>query len=356
MKKTACILSLCSLTFLTCVEEIDFNLPSDTGEIVVDALISTARDTNFLKIYYTANIGKRAFIPIEDAQVVLRDLDGNSQTYVYSNLPKKQYYFLVPQEINIEAGKSYFLDITTPEGEQIRSEVETIIPVPTIDSLSYFGSIENVPLDEVRTVEQKLFNLIVHTHQPVDGSNIHLNWQVDHAYLAPEKICSPIAPPKTCYIQPPINENQILTRSSDALQALSSISQQVVRLEMDQAFGLAAAFNVRQQSLTNTAAKYWEDVGTILNDAGSIFEAPPAVVRGNLSSLTDPDKQILGLFSAVDEVSKLAFISRGLLGNDFLEKPICGLPGLPEFDLPWECCACTQFEYSSLIPPPYWPE
>ncbi len=340
------------LAAISCVEQIDFEAKDEIGILVVDGVFSTQADTHTIALSRTDILGKRVFNPESAATINIFNQSGAQATYT----PVEDGVYLLPaEEMPAEIGGSYFIEIITADGRSYRSSPETITQVPIISSLTFEVSIEQVLVDEIRLLEKRFFSLFLSTTFPGDLDNLFLKWDVEHVFSVPEITCSPLSAPKTCYIYRPININEVQILESNILEPESTYSRRVVHQEIDHAFGVAASFRVSQTSLTRGAHEYWDNVNQISNNVGSIFDAPPAAIPGNITSLDDPGEQVLGYFSAVDESTKLIFVRRGDLPESFIELPLCGLPGLPPSPRDPACCNCLRLDHSSLRRPPYWP-
>ena len=344
---------LLTFCFLSCVEEIEFSSADQTVTLVIDCTLSTGSDTQLVKIFRTSKVGQQVFSSVEGATVVLFDQEGQSETAVYAG---NGNYRFGEKKVPVIIGGSYYIEIETSNGNKYVSDIETILPVPEIDSLSFSFSIEQIVERENRILERSFFNLSVHTTLPENVTNTFLKWDVEHIFLVSEIQCHPLHLVKSCYVNRPINRNEVYLLDASTLNGGALYSEQVTHQEMDFAFGQAASFYVSQKSLSPFAAKYWSQVEQVVNNTGTIFDIPPAAIRGNLRSLSDPEEQVLGLFSAVDENNELVIITRGDLGTRFSRLPLCGLPGLPPSNIDQNaCCSCTSIENSSVTRPDYWP-
>ncbi|NND33337.1 MAG: DUF4249 family protein, partial [Saprospiraceae bacterium] len=264
-------------------------------------------------------------------------------------------YFFLKSDLEIQTGRSYFLDLQTRNGHTYQSEVETILAAPEIQKLEFDFSIEQIVDRETRVLERSFFNLFVHTFLPSDANNTFLKWDVEHVFTVAEILCSPLATPKVCYLTRSIGMNEVFLLDGSLFSGGSEITEQVAHVEMDYAFGLVASFYVSQKSLTAFAHDYWKKINKVISGGGSIFEAPPAAVPGNINPISHPNEEVLGLFSAVDEKRELILITRGDLATGFDHLPLCGQLGFPPPNLPRACCNCLSLENSSLSRPSYWP-
>ena len=333
------------------MEQIEFAAPAEVGVLVVDGSFSTGLDSSEVRLLRTDILGKRVFPPESGARVTIFDDQGKQENYEEI---EPGYYRLPGNRVWAQPNGTYYLEIELANGRRYQSKPETIVTGPAMESLSFNLTIETVLVDEIREIEKRFFNLFVNGSVTGAPDRTFLRWDVEHIYAVGEIVCSPLHILKTCYIEPPINPNALFLLDGSDLIAGASYSEQVVKQEVDYAFGQAASFYVSQRALTKEAFQYWLDVDQIVNNVGNIFDAPPAGIPGNIFSLDDPTEQVLGYFSAFDEQKKLAFVRPADLG-EFRELPFCGELGFPPDPLPDACCNCLRLEFSSTQRPSYWP-
>ncbi len=337
----------------SCVEEIQFESKDEVGTLVVDGLLSTNTDSNLVFLLRTSDLIKQVFPAEEGAQVVLFDGEGNSEQY--EDLGQGKYH-LTGKNIEVKVGGTYFIEISTRDGQHYRSEDETIISVPEIDSLVFDFSIEDIINRETLVQEKSFFNMYVDGRIPGDNGQTFLKWDVEHVYQVAEIECSPLVAPKPCYVTRKVNNNQIFTLDGEEYIGGATYHIPVIHQELDYAFGLVASFYVSQKSLTRDAYQYWEKIKQILVNGGTIFDAPPAPVVGNVVCISEPGQEVLGYFSAVDEKKKVTLITRGDLVDPFYELPLCGSLGNLPADIDFRvCCNCLTLDNSTRTRPSYWP-
>ncbi|MCB0669338.1 MAG: DUF4249 domain-containing protein [Saprospiraceae bacterium] len=350
---SVCYFLLISIAHFACVEEIEFDATGETGTLVVDGLLSTSSDSNFIHLIRTNELNKQIFPGETGALITLFDDVGGSE--VYQDLGGGKYY-LAGNQMIIETGRTYHIEITTNNGQQYISDPETILPAPEIDSLTFNFSIEDIVERENRVLERSFFNLFVEGEIPTDNSATFLKWDVEHIYQVAEIDCSPLIPPKVCYVERRVNKNQVLILNGEEYTDGAGYHVPVIHQELDYAFGLVASFYVSQKALTKPAFEYWDKVKNTLANGSTIFDSPPASIEGNLHSISDPQQEVLGYFSAIDEKKKVILVTRGDLVDPFDELPLCGLNGNFPGDIDFRiCCNCLNLEYSSRKRPSYWP-
>ncbi|MCB0669337.1 MAG: DUF4249 domain-containing protein [Saprospiraceae bacterium] len=341
------------LTCYGCVEEIEFDATGETGTLVVDGLLSTSSDSNFVFISRSNKVSSQNYRPETGAEIVL--YDSNSKHEPLREISDGKYFF--PKEIiQINVGNSYYIEITTKSGNQYKSEIETIQPVPMIDSLGSEFTFEDYTENETKVLQGTFYNLSVYGKVVKDDGALFLKWDVENIYLMTEKNCSPISGPKSCYVRNPINLNTVFLLDGTIYKSDAHFKQRVVHEKLDFTFGIASGFYVSQKSLTERAFKYWKRVDQILRESGTLLETPFAAIKGNIKSVENPDEEVLGYLSAVDERKVLKIVTKGELGVKRSKLPLCHPDlSLPPHIKPAVCCDCTLLAGASVKRPIYWP-
>lgn len=346
------ILQLFIILLLTsCVEEIEFSAPEEVGVLVVDGFFATGSEPSEVKLLRTDVLGKRVFPPETGASIIIFDDTGKQESYVEI---AEGLYRSPGQQVWGQVDRSYHIEIVLANGSRYASLPERIRRVPAIDKLSFELTSEYVLVDEVKEQEKPFFNLFVEGSVLGDPQDTYLQWSVEFVYAVSEIVCGPLHAPKTCFIEPPINPNEIFLLDGSPLAPGAKFRVQVAHQELDASFGQTASFYVTQKAITQQAFQYWNHVDQVVNAVGSIFDAPPASIPGNIRNVDDPTEQVLGYFSAFDVQKKLALITAADLGER-RQLPLCGIAGLPPEPLPAACCRCQILDFSSTQRPPYWP-
>jgi hypothetical protein len=76
--------------------------------------------------------------------------------------------------------------------------------------------------------------------------------------------------------------------------------------------------DLKQYSISQEAYRFLRLVKQQAEISGSIFDPPPATIRGNMISLNNPDEVVLGYFMAGGETSRRIYIDK----NDLTFKQV----------------------------------
>lgn len=68
--------------------------------------------------------------------------------------------------------------------------------------------------------------------------------------------------------------------------------------------------DIRQVSITAEAYRFLKLVKQQTEISGSVFDPPPATIRGNMISLDNPEETVLGFFMAGSETNRQIYINQ----------------------------------------------
>lgn len=348
MKRVIFLLVIISIFYISCVEEIDLNIDTDQRSIVVDGLIADELQEYTIRINQSAILGvgtDNILTPISGAAVIVTD--NAQQEYVFNedaDNPGK-YKSVMKGEI----GKSYSLEIRLSDGTEIVSTPEKILPKVFQDSLSYDVTSEGEINSSGNFVTIEYVNVKLSTTIN-DLDRPFLRWRAYGVYEFQEKY--PMAfNPRKCYINDNIDINNIQIFDGSLLNGVSLFDQEIVSTPLNRRFNVLYAATVAQYRISEHEHDYWANVNDLINIDGTLFDPPPATIRGNLTNLTDNNNVIQGYFSVVSESTQRLFID--VSDQGYFAESDCTSQSFRRN--PPECSDCTSIQNSSLTKPDYWP-
>jgi hypothetical protein len=118
---------------------------------------------------------------------------------------------------------------------------------------------------------------------------------------------------------------------------------------VDYSFHEKHYFTTYQSSITKEAHEYWRKVDILANQTGSIFDTPPAEIKGNVINVKDTQEKVYGYFQAANQTQDRFY----LLPSDF---PFPLLMKSCTYDLsiieyPSRCLDCLSVRNSSYNRP-----
>lgn len=332
----ALILITFVISFQTCVEPVGFDRKADETLLVIDGRVNSADAVQTLSLTRTSVIGRsKNFPPEAGATVAL--VENGQKSYAYQETQAGIYKIF---NFTPRIGNTYQVNIKLASGEQYASEPQ-VLPMPVPIDTAYFT------FDGERAL-----TLFTKLTIPKDSEVPYLRARIAHVYQHTDLYCGGLDIVRTCYYE--LNratDNQLVpTLDGSALERGASIPFPVAQANViDSIFGEVSFYTIFQESITLNTLRYWEKVQKLLEQSGSIFDAPPGQIRGNIYKVDEPEKLVLGFFYATSE--SITYVKTAPI--DFLPlqlAPYCGIAGIFPYPFPEDCCSCRF----GIPRPDYW--
>lgn len=308
MRRSQWFIVLVMLLDIRCISsyappEIKANL----NYLVVDGFLDKSSNTCAVKLTRTVPIsGGLSTLPVVlDATVQLEDdantlavLKGDGTgTYLASGL-------------NIDNTKKYRLKIKTADAKEYESDFVPVIQTPAIDSVGW-----NITLDGMQ--------LYVNTHGGNDNSRYYLwnfietweyrsaqksDWRFDDS--TKEKIVPRDTSDNLYRCWQTAYSNEILVGSTAQLSdnVVSEFQLEVLPLTSEKT-RFRYSIEVNQRALTQEAFEYWVLLKKNSENLGTLFDALPSQIFGNLRCTTNASEPVIGYFSAGNATKKRIFVN-----------------------------------------------
>jgi hypothetical protein len=341
------------LLFSGCFKEIFFENVPDEQILVVQGTITDVPSSRTIFLSYTAPFGQQNGERISAAQIDLIDDKGKKWPYVEV---LKGRYVMRDSQLRILPGERYFVEIKLANGEAFRSELQKMPRSSQIDDLRLtFNQLEDDRPLRVWADVSALGNQ--------DGT--FLRWsllriarkqEVDQFRIRPFSLDIPT--PKTCYITYSVNEQSILLFGTERKDDFKLKQQELAAIPTDRTFADRNMVQVVQYSLPEAAYQYYRKINTITNQVGTIFDPPPAKVRGNILQTTDPDRIILGYVDLAAVDTAVAFVNPSFFEPVYIASDCMQDFSRPDWAATWgypaTCLNCLLIPGSGTQLPKYW--
>lgn len=293
------------LALFTCKEPFAPTIVAKNNNyLVVEGLINTGSDSTFIKLSRTAKIEDKNSIKPELGAVV--SVEGeNNQSYVLKDLGKGLY--AIPG-LNLDPSKKYRLKIKTSNNKSYQSDfVETKVS-PVIDSLSY----------EVKEDGVQIYS---NTHDTNNKSRYY-RWEYSDAWQFTALNYSLLVAKGRAVVERTADEliyacwgngnsNTIILGSSVKLEQDVISKAPVLFIETgSEKISKKYSILVKQYVLTKEGFDFWEGLKKNTENLGSIFDAQPSQLTGNVHNIADANEPVLGFISAGTTQQKRIFIER----------------------------------------------
>ena len=352
----SCIFTI--IAFSSCVEEIPFKTDSGDNLLIVSGSFTNSDEPQEVVLQKTAAYGT-APKPVLGAGVIVKNSKGEIGRYQEKSDGK---YVLQPKILRGVVGESYRLEVET-NGQTYESEAETMAAVIQPDSIFWEFGRETVLTNDGLSRSFDVVNVFVSTPLKSENKDAYLRWQMVGAFqftTLPE--CSPFKTTTTCYFSKQMNPQIIQVASSKEFKVARTNKLRVGFESIGPAYTFLEKhyFTLFQYSISEKANDYWQKVNILANQNGSIFDAIPASVKGNVSNKNNKNEKVLGYFEvsavAMKRFYTLAFeIKKGF--PILAQESYCdGLRSFNNNIFVDGCCNCLDLPYpnGTTIRPVWW--
>jgi hypothetical protein len=365
------------LPFAGCITQFIPETDESQELIVVEGLITDQDEVNSIKLSKSMPLGKKSISrPLKGCYVYITDDDGNYQMLTEA---EPGNYKTSRESFRGEVGRKYTLHINTnnatPNHFSYQSLPMEMKPVPMIDSV-YF---EKVLVQESRpyVAKKEACQIYLNTHDP-QGKCKFYRWD----YLETWEFRLPFSVPVNnhCWIS---NNSSVINIKNISGLAESRIQRYPIKFISGETDRLKVKYSmlINQYSLNEDEFIYWEKLQSVSEEIGSLYDATPASIPGNVFCLDDPGEKVLGYFSVSARSSKRIFIDDNfsgvinlysdcisdtlfVYGSDeipnlnvnvwILEKSYPPAPPITVLTRTRSCADCTT--RGTLVKPDYWDE
>jgi hypothetical protein len=287
------------LIFDSCLEPINVTAKRKGDALIVSGRVSTIADRNYIRLGRTAE-EKRIPFPESGASLFLLDEDNN--TFAFTESPDVAGTYLLENFVG-EPGKEYRLQIILADGVSSYQSAPERMPLASGAFLP-LTSIQDMEFtDNEGTVLTKPFFQIRVDVTLATTEMSFIKWQTEEAYLlTPTDFPDPFGTvPPSCYVLRDVDPQRLtLYNSRDFTSSRLEDILLASRL-IDYSFNEKHYFTIYQSFITPEAYEYWQNVKELVTQVGTIFDTPPALIRGNVVSNQDPDELVFGYFQAANE-------------------------------------------------------
>ena len=268
------------------------------------------------------------------------------------------YYEL--RNVKGETGRTYTLNIKLANGEAYQSHPQ-IMPEPiSLDTAEVKAEWYYTNTTAGAIVRAPFAFVYARTTAPAVTKDRFLHWESEAIYLFDEifKFYEIFPVSHQCFINNRINDQVVALSDLSKYSPGGVVYENVGKRKIDQAFEKKIAFAVYQRAINREAYEYWNKISKLLEANGTIFDAPPAAVPGNVENTTHPDLPALGFFEVGAADTVRVFTGNGQLGSEFLlqNTPYCQLDyskGWPPVNHP-ECDDCLTWIKGAYYEIPWW--
>jgi hypothetical protein len=323
---------ICTAVYISCRKP--YSPPAisvDNKFLVIDGtLVNSADSPSVFTLSRTVRLTDSTFVSSPETGAKVSVEGENGDIHNFNELPGGIYQ---SSPLTLNTSSRYRLKITTLTGGDYASEFVEVKQTQPIDSLTWQQNDVMVYLD---------------THDPLNSTR-HYRWDFTETYQYEAPLNAELSqdngnlyyvdntPNQTYDCWRSVNSTEILLGSSIALgQDVISKAPITIVPQNSQDITIKYSILVKQYALTGDAYQYFSILKKNTENLGSIFDAQPTQLTGNIHSVKNPDEVVIGFFSASSVTQKRLFITKYDVANwNFIDTNLdCGVKSIGHYPLP----------------------
>jgi hypothetical protein len=309
-------LAIFFLLFCTvgCVDSYSPNiLESGKDYLVVDGYIDSGTGASTIRLTHTLEIKDAGKALIEKGAVLT--LEGTDQSkFKFIENPAGVYSIA---QLNLNHSEKYQLRIKTKDQSEYVSDLLSPKTTPPVDKIEWTASNDGL-------------QIYVSTHDPSNNTRYY-QWEFEETWHYQSAFCTNLEykNKRIVYMDPYINihdcwrsakpVDNILVGTSSRLtnDVISKFPLTYVAASSGKV-GIMYSILVKQHALSKSGFDYYEKLKKNTEQLGSIFDPQPSALTGNIHSVTDDKKVVIGFFDIFNVEEKRIFISNRDLPETFM--------------------------------------
>lgn len=289
---------LLSLAFLvtSCLEVIDFQSDETGGQLTIYGKITNSdlHDQSIRVSRATSDRNPEEIV--ENAVIEVIDDQDCVHTYFFDE--KNGFYAPNAPYAGIP-GRSYRARIQV-DGQEYLSSFQKM-PLSQSKDSTYFQFRRITTLSNTGGEAEAIFmQVFTDSEIPETDEPLFIRWDILQVYVQLGIILPssnfPRYSPIDCYIEEPFIGETLKMHDGREVGPGTLQGQFMAETLLDESFNTLRGFGIVQNSITEEAFDYWARIEEVSNRVGSIFETPPAAIRGNITNVADEEDFALGFF------------------------------------------------------------
>jgi hypothetical protein len=340
---------LMSLAFWGCRERIFLeSVPDDFQLISINGLINNSEGPYLVEIQETRD-ADRAPIPIETAEVLLFDGEGNREV---CNHQENGKYSCPGNVVRGVTGGMYHIEVRL--GNDIYRSVPEMMPA-TILATNQFEW-EEVAIPSTTSagidIETTVLDFDMFAQLPEVSEPVYLQWQfVETFQIRETDFPDPFgAIPLPCFITQNAGVQNFYTLALNEFTGSEYSLESVIQRDIDISFLVKHIFSIQQSSVTEGYFNYLQQVRSLTETTGSLFDPPAGRISGNIEHEGDGLTPI-GFFTAVVTDTTHIAIYRDDIATNIVD--VCRFD-VTKFSYPVICRDCLAIPRSTHTEPFWW--
>jgi hypothetical protein len=281
--------------------------------LVVEGTINSGTDSTYIKLSRTVNLLSKVTASPELHAIISVQGDQNT-SYPLTETGNGNYSCA---GLNLDNAHQYRLSIKTANNEQYLSAYLPVLNSPPIDSVSF---------DTKGALTVPGLNIYVNTHDP-SGKVLYYRWEYQETWVFNSNFDSGFYSNGDTVLGRNATMNISTcwgndTSSSIILGSSAKLSKDIIlNAPVTQVVSTAEKLEseysilVKQYALTPDAYNFYTNVKLTSEELGSIFDAQPSQINGNITCVTNPAEPVIGYIGVGATSSQRIFITTRQLPN-----------------------------------------
>lgn len=337
---------------VSCVEDFEFDVPSDGTGIVVEGFISDLSYTDQmaypldpqifeLALRYTSDVTNVRDEAVLGAQIELRNSAG--EVYDYAEIGEGRYG-LFYADVKVQPGLEYQIVITLQDGAVIESEMQAAPDRSEVGDLyleETKKSVYEYRRDELLISEKDGINLNIQTASNDSESPYYYKWDFFTTYIFTSFLADNNSPFKYCWASSLYYYKEYKLLEDTRGNATTNLFfLETDNIKLNEGFSVL----IRQMKMSKGYYQFMNDV-QIQGEQSELFAQPPYNLVSNLHS---EDVNVYGYFGVVSEDYKRWYFEKDEVSNYPGYKEGCVFVDVPP-PYPAHCFNCLQFSYDGPV-------
>ncbi len=298
-----------------CIDPFTPEVENAPEMVVISGRITDQEGYHEIEVSKSSSYNSPQYNPLGKCSVTIADDKGNR--FELSEYQPGKYQCWIGKE-HLNQGTYYWVEVTTPEGKQYKSDSETLLPCPPIESIYY----ESKKLD-TENPDKAINGIQFYLDTDASGSgarnflwNMTETWEYHSRYMVSDYYDGEI------HFSLDYFDSIFYCWSSGAIYDIYTFttenleSGKITRCPLNFVNNLSSRLSVKysllvsQYSISDKAYHYWNTLQQQSQGTGGFYETQPASVTGNVHCISDPDEIVLGYFMVSSVTQKRIFVPR----------------------------------------------
>ncbi|MEJ1241764.1 DUF4249 family protein [Chryseolinea sp. T2] len=329
-----------------CLTPIDVNIDNTSGIVVISGQVSNIADQTEVQVGLTADTDRLPF-PVSEAAVnIIDETTGESIALFESSSAPGIYH---PTNYAGVPGHAYHVEIELPQRGSYRSETDVMPDAPGTIQAGYEFKVQSYTDFDGVVSDQPFLFVYVDAELPEASGSQYLKWNVDEVFLlSPTDFPDPFGNvPPSCLVAQRVDPQRVTLYDGTKVTTRKIDKLLVAVRIVDWTFLEKHAITVYQSAISARTHTYWHQADLLSNQTGSIFDTPPAELKGNVHG--NGNERVFGLFSANAQALNRFFLYRSDLPFPLLVTDC--VYAAERSSYPDRCLDCTSVRNSSYNRP-----